>query len=74
MNSEDYTKSISTCSDFLKNYICEHVLFFAVTLKLCKFPSACKNISLNKLPKRGRKRKAVKALLHQPSNVIKKTS
>ena len=72
LHSENYMQSLCTCNDFLKNYICEHILYFAVLSKLCKFPNACKNIPLNKLPKRGRKRKAVKALLHQPTILTKK--
>ena len=51
------------CSNFFKEYICTHVIGMAIRLKFCKPPPAAKDAFLSEKRKRGRPRKATKALL-----------
>ena len=58
-------KIICSCTDYLKNNICIHVLALAVILTVAKFPLEAKNTQLRQLKKKGRPSMAKKALLTQ---------
>ena len=52
-------------SHFLKNSVCKHNLGMLIRLKLISVPLVAKTVPLGQLRKRGRPRKAKKALLTQ---------
>jgi MULE transposase domain len=62
-NGSEWTKGICNCPNFFKEYICKHVIGMAIRLKFCKPPPAAKDVPLGEKRKRGRPRKATKALL-----------
>jgi hypothetical protein len=62
---EDWTTSSCTCSYFLKNYFCYHLIVLAVVEYLVEIPNNCKNVSIEPKSKRGRKANAAKALVTQ---------
>ena len=61
INEETWEHSICSCYDFHKFFICKHIIFLAVKLKLTEIDYSFKSISLK--AKRGRKKKATPALL-----------
>ncbi|CAF3117672.1 unnamed protein product [Rotaria sp. Silwood2] len=66
--SNDGTKWKSgtcNCPNFFKEFICKQVIGMAIRLEFCKPPSSAKDIALRQKRKRGRPRKATKALLTQ---------
>lgn len=65
VNSQEFwnTKSKCNCKDFCKNYICVHVVSFALHARLCKMPRAAYPTILEQKKKSGRKPKNGKALL-----------
>lgn len=60
-----FTKSQCSCPWFLKHYTCKHVLGLGLRMNLCSIPRAAITTFLGTKKKRGRKAKAVKALLVQ---------
>ena len=64
-NASEWQQGICNCPSFFKEYICKHIVGMAIRLKFCRPPSAAKDIPLGEKQKRGRPRKATKALLTQ---------
>jgi hypothetical protein len=64
-NFLSWKTSKCNCRNYLKNYICKHVVGIGIRLKQCKPPIEVKNIQLGQKPKRGRPAKSKKALLKQ---------
>ena len=63
--NNDWKKSTCSCPEFLKNYMCKHIIGMSIRLKYCKpFPEA-KNVEIGSKRKRGRPAKAKGALLVQ---------
>ena len=62
-NALEWKKGFCNCPNFLKEYICKHVIGMAIRLKHCKLPSIAKHVPLGEKRKRGRPRKATQALL-----------
>lgn len=56
-------ESKCTCIDFMKKFICSHIIGIALLGKICKCPKFAISTPLGEKPKRGRKRKASQALL-----------
>jgi hypothetical protein len=54
-----WSDSKCSCSYFLKNYFCYHLIALAVNEGLLEIPLAYKNIAIGAKPKHGRKPKAV---------------
>ena len=52
-----------TCPQFLKHYICKHIVGIASRLKYIKIISEAKNVPIGEKRKRGRPRKATRALV-----------
>ena len=46
-----------SCSYFMKNYFCYHLIALAVNEKMLEIPLEYKNIAIGAKPKRGRKKK-----------------
>ena len=64
-DNAEWMKGNCTCANFLKTYMCKHLLGIALRLKFCEAPPAAKTIMLGQKRKRGRVSKAAnkKALL-----------
>ena len=62
LDKENWAKSICSCSWYLKNYSCYHLIAVAAHEKLVEIPIEYKNVPLGAKPKRGRKAKAKSAL------------
>jgi hypothetical protein len=63
-NAESRWKDgLCNCPSFLKEYVCKHLVGMAIRLKYCKPPPAAKDLPLGEKRKRGRPRKATKALM-----------
>ena len=65
LNRDKWTESKCSCRWYLKNYFCFHVIALAVNEKLTEIPMDYKNIPIQSKPKRGRKPKAISALIRQ---------
>jgi hypothetical protein len=52
-----------TCPYYMKNFLCKHIIGLAIRLKYVKPPPAAKDIPIGEKRKRGRPKKATKALL-----------
>ena len=65
LNKENWAKSTCNCTWFLKNYNCYHLIAVAVNENLVEVPLECKNVSIGQKNKRGRKKKAKRALEKQ---------
>ena len=63
--SKWHAEGTCTCPQFLKKFICKHVVGIALRLKYCKAPPEAKNVPLGQKRKPGRPSKAKKALLVQ---------
>ena len=61
--SETWREGTCTCPNFLKKYMCKHLIGMAIRLKLAKPPPAAKNVPINEKRQRGRPKFATKALL-----------
>ena len=59
LDKAKWSDSKCSCSYFLKNYFCYHLIALAVNEGLLEIPLAYKNIAIGAKPKRGRKPKAV---------------
>jgi hypothetical protein len=59
----EWKNGFCNCPNFLKEYICKHIVGISIRLKFCKPPPAAKDVPLGEKRKRGRPRKATKALL-----------
>lgn len=55
--------STCTCVSFYKNYVCKHILGLGARLDMWAFPKGSKNVQLEPKRKRGRPKKASKALI-----------
>lgn len=65
-NDNDWLKrGRCTCRDFMKEFICLHIVGMAIRLKLIKPPAEAKNIAIGSKRKPGRPSKAKKALVLQ---------
>ncbi len=64
-NESEWKNGICNCPSFFKEFICKHVIGMAIRRKFCRLPPAAKDIPLGEKRKRGRPRKATKALLIQ---------
>ena len=62
-NRLEWENEFCNYPNFLKEYTFKHVIGIAVRLKFCKLPSTAKDVPLGEKRKRGRLRKATKALL-----------
>lgn len=65
MPTGDWEASTCSCSNFQKEYICEHTLGLAVKLKLFHVTPEAKNVPIGEKRKRGRPALAKRALLTQ---------
>lgn len=63
MNADAWEEGRCTCPEFLKQNICKHILGSAIRLKLVDVPTEAKAVPIGEKPKRGRPKKATKALL-----------
>ena len=61
--TEPWHQGQCTCPYFLKNYICKHLIGIAIRLKMVKPPPAAKDVPINEKRKRGRPKRATRALL-----------
>ena len=62
---DNFLKSFCTCSKFLKQYMCAHIIAMALLLKKTDAPLAAKKVPKGKRVGPGRPSKAKKALLRQ---------
>jgi hypothetical protein len=62
LDRENWAKSSCSCSWYLKNYSCYHLIAVATHEKLVEIPIEFKNVALEAKPAKGRKPKAKKAL------------
>lgn len=64
---ENYRASTCTCSTFLKEYLCRHVLGVAIRMKILDVPTKIKETctAIGAKPKRGRPKKVSKALVRE---------
>ncbi len=60
---DDWAKSSCTCFNFLKKYMCKHIIAVAVSLNIVQIDD--KHKIINRKTKRGRKKKAKFALEFQ---------
>ena len=65
LDRSNWTQSRCTCSFFLKNYFCYHVIVVAVNEKLTDIPLQFKKIPIAPKSKVGRKSIAKRALIRQ---------
>ena len=56
-------KGMCTCPQFLERFMCKHVLGIAIRLKFTKPPPEAENVPIGRKRKRGRPKKATKALI-----------
>lgn len=61
----DWMKGECSCQEYMKKYICLHIVGMAIRLKLTKVPVEAKNIQIGEKRKPGRPSKAKKALVVQ---------
>jgi hypothetical protein len=75
LNRDNWTKSKCSCTWYLKNYYCYHIMAVAVHEDLLEIPLRCMTAEIAAKVKRGRKRKAVggEALANPQAQVAKKT-
>ena len=59
LNNSKWSDSICSCSWYMKNYFCYHLIALAVNEGLVEIPNEYKNIAIGAKPKRGRKKKAI---------------
>jgi hypothetical protein len=59
LNRECWSKSKCSCTWFLKNYYCYHIMAVAVRERLLQIPLRCMTAEIAAKAKRGRKRRAV---------------
>ncbi|RMZ99193.1 hypothetical protein BpHYR1_051645, partial [Brachionus plicatilis] len=64
-NKDSWVCSSCTCSYYLRNYFCYHLIVVAVVKKLVEIPNKYKKCSIEPKAKRGRKANAAKALVRQ---------
>ena len=62
LDRENWAKSSCSCSWYLKNYSCYHLIAVATQEKLVEIPMEFKDVDLAAKPPKGRKAKAKKAL------------
>lgn len=62
---DDWKTGQCNCKEYLKKYICHHIVGLAIRLKYVKPPVAARNTPFGEKRKRGRPAKALKALLIQ---------
>ena len=65
---DKWNSSYCTCCTFQKNYVCHHVIFFAVRYNSCSIPLKYQTIKIKSKKKRGRKKKAKNALERQDTS------
>lgn len=65
LDKRDWTRTTCSCSHFLKNYICYHVIVVCVNENLVEIPMQFKKVSIVPKAKSGRKPKAKRALVRQ---------
>ena len=63
MKTDNWRSARCTCPSFMKQYKCKHSIGMAIRLKLVKPPPEAKQIPIGQKRKRGRPKKATKALL-----------
>lgn len=64
-DADSWIHGSCTCPQFMKKYVCKHMVGIALRLKFVKVPLEAKALPLNQKRKRGRPSKAKKALLIQ---------
>ena len=52
-----------TCPSYLKTYMCKHIVGLALRLRYVRAPPAAKDVPIGEKRKRGRPKKATRALL-----------
>ena len=62
-NPSLWKKGSCNCPSFFKEFTCKHVIGLAIRLKYCTPPPAAKDVKIGERRKRGRPKKATKALL-----------
>ena len=62
-NEENWSHNVCSCPDFFKKFMCKHIVGFTIQMKYCKPPLAAKDVPIGEKRKRGRPKKATKALL-----------
>lgn len=63
--TESWIKGKCTCRDYMKEFICSHIVGMAIRLKLTKTPTEAKTLEIGSKRKPGRPSKAKKALVVQ---------
>lgn len=61
LNRASWTKSTCSCSYFLKNYFCLHIVAIASNEKIISIPIQFKILRISRKAKPGRKKKATSA-------------
>ena len=61
-NKANWRESECNCIAFLKNYKCKHVSGIAIRFKLVEIPHAAKSVPIGEKRRRGRAKRAGKAL------------
>jgi hypothetical protein len=61
--SNNWQDGVCTCPYFMKHFLCKHLIGLAIRLKYAKPPPAAKDIPIGEKRKRGRPKKATRALL-----------
>ncbi|CAF0960439.1 unnamed protein product [Brachionus calyciflorus] len=57
-NKENWKLSSCTCSTYLKEFLCKHILIIALSLKLTEIPEKFRDSVIGCKPKPGKKKKA----------------
>jgi hypothetical protein len=63
INQKDWRNGRCSCPNFMKEYICKHLIGLAIRLKLVNVPPEAKDVAIGAKKKRGRPKKSTKALL-----------
>ena len=70
LNEESWAKSTCTCYYYFKKYICCHIVTIAVNLNKTIIPAEFRDTVVGQKTKRGKKKKAKKALFKQYDNLV----
>ncbi len=70
INNLSWENSECTCSIWLKNYKCNHVITIACRLKLCDFTTVAMAQPIGMKRRKGRPKNTTTALIRQPSETV----
>ena len=60
-DKKDWRNGRCSCRNFMKEYICKHLVGLAIRLKLVNVPPEARDVAIGSKTKRGRPKKATKA-------------